>query len=160
VAVTIGTVLSAIGGIGSGTNTIAPWASSFKINRIRIWASPEDASAVTTNILWTVATAHNVKDEVKDRTIPSSAGVIAALEERPPKNSLASFWLDNGASGTLFQLSIAKGSVIDLHVSFTLANGFAATSQSAAGASAGGTYYTHLDGVGGVLNPVGRHTIL
>jgi hypothetical protein len=158
--ITCSNIFAAIGCIGTAANTIAPVASSFIIRSIKIWTSPQDSIPATTAIQWSAVASNFNKDEVRDDTLPASAGVTRSLIARPPKQALASFWNDDGATVAIFSIYCPKGSIVDLRVSFTLPNTFTATSLSYTGAVAGTFYYAYLDGHSGNLATTGRATAL
>jgi hypothetical protein len=159
--VTGSTILAAIGAIGIATSTIAPIASSFLVRSVKIWSSPQDAIGTSTSVTWSATGFSNIqKDQVDDDTIPAAAGTTRQVVARPPRMTLASFWLDNAFTATLFQVYCPKGSILDFRVSYTLCNVFTATSLSRTGAVAGTFYYSYLDGASGKLEVIGRATAL
>jgi len=152
-------LLGSLGGIGTGSTSVAFWATSFKILSVTVWPSASSSSAHSAQLEWLAGSSGQVPDESKDRSIPEGVTATGALVFTPPKFSLASFWLDNSADVDLFSIGCPVGSIIDLKVSFRLSNVLPASALTVTSASPGTVYYLALDGPGThVYTPVGLPT--
>lgn len=160
VAVTVGTLVGACGGIGTVSNsTIACWASSVRVRQVTIWPGTPSNNPNTTEIIWGQVGTSYTKDESKLATIPTGVTVDRPVSERPPKDSLASFWLSAATSGTVMTITCGPGSVVDVDLTFTLANNFASVNITGlAAVLVNVVYYLRLDGVGGKFVPLGLPT--
>jgi len=86
----------------------------------------------------------------------------ASLRYAPPVGSLASLWLDQSISGSLFKLSCPANTIIDILLDQQVLNDTspAAVGAAVAGATVGQVYVRALDSNGSVqLIPVGYPTI-
>jgi hypothetical protein len=121
VAITVGDILGAIGGIGTSATTVASIASAFQIQNIQIWAPPASQGSVATVQLEWAGSTNSPNVAVSDTS--SSVTTPARVSSRPPKNSQASFWQNiNISTAFLFQLTAPTGSIIDLTVRFVVNN--------------------------------------
>jgi len=170
VSVTGKTLCGALGCVGAGSvggvNTVCAFASTAKIHSIKIWnglsTSGLDSQA---EVIWYAdeLVPNIAKDTSRDSTQP--AGIVGkerCLVSRPPKNTLASDWirLSTAANAQLISISSLKGAVIDVDVSYTLANNYNGQVITTGSLPLVGTlYYLSLDGIGGNLQPVGMGTI-
>jgi len=157
VAVTGGTLAGALGGVCSVVNsTIVAWASSLKIHKITVWPG---TGTQNTEVQW-ANTGNYAKDDSFSELIPTGITVDHAIVSVPPRNSLAAFWQASaGYNTTLFNISAPSGSIVDIDISYTLANNLPGTSVAGYAVAALGTiYYGRLDGVGGKFTPVGVPT--
>jgi hypothetical protein len=138
-----GNFLGSLGVIGTVTNsTVATIASSFRLNRIEVWP----ASGGTCTVDWASATGYT-KDEMKDASLPSGVTVTKSLRFLPPKQSFAALWTNEvNSSVALFSMFAPTGSIIDVHVSYTICGVFAPLNISVATAVIGSSYYLALDG--------------
>jgi hypothetical protein len=161
VQVTIGQVMCAIGSICTIANsTVTSVASSIKLHKITIWpASTTAGAAQNAEVLW-INVGNFSKDESKSTAVPSGTTISDVIVDLPPKDSLACFWQASaGAASPLFSLTCPAGSIIDVDVSWTMSNNFAAVVQAGyAAATLGTLYYSRLDGVGGKFLPLGVPT--
>lgn len=158
-AINVGNILTSMGVVTSTTPFTSGTAvhSSFKLLMVRAWTSPQSSDAVTSYIQWLVESG-NVPDEEKVASVIPFVSGIGYLSERPPKNSLASFWWDSGAaSTTLFELFLPIGSFIDVYIQGRLTNELSPLASIALTTpTSSGVYYTALDGVStNTYTPVG-----
>jgi len=152
-------ILSSLGVVGTSSTTVTQWATSFKILSVTVWPSGSSSSFTNARLDWLSGTSGQVPDESKDRSIPEGITMTGALVFKPPRQSLASFWLDNLADPLLFSISCAVGSIVDLRVSFRLSNVLVANVRAVTSAVPGTVYYLALDGpASNVYTPVGLPT--
>jgi len=160
-SITVQDVVGAIGGIGYSTTSVGSWASSFKIDRVTVWPSLSGTVATGASLSWAAGTVGQEEDKVIDRTYPSGVTVTGAVSFRPPKQTLAGFWLEavDTDAFTLWTMDLTSGSVLDLTVSYTLCGKFFSTGIVVASAVAGEPYYLALDGpASNKIQPVGLPT--
>jgi hypothetical protein len=160
IAITVKDILGAIGGVALTTTTFTPFASAFKLHRVSIWPSVGSGES-SPQLSWAAGTASQVPDEARVDTIPSGVTVSRALHFRPPAASLASFWITSvNSSSSVFVVVAPVGSILDLEVSFRLANVVAPlTPITIIAGTAGSVYYLPLDGTAGGYTPIGLPTI-
>jgi hypothetical protein len=150
-------VLASMGFITTVANTTCqPWTSSFRVKKVVIWDAPNSSVAPVCFIYWNLATGTQIRDEEKNQILPEGVTVSKSIVSRPPKGSLAAMW-QTTSSLNLFTVSANTGSVLDLHVDFTLSNQFVSSAQSIGATSpVGSINYGWLDATsGGVWVPVG-----
>jgi len=83
--------------------------------------------------------------EVVRSAIGASGPAVQTLV--PAKNSTAGFWYGNASGATtLFQIASPVGSIVDVTVSFTFVNNYAASSYAVAAGVLGAFNYGYLDG--------------
>jgi hypothetical protein len=146
VNVTSAEVIGALGTICTVTNsTVRPWASSFRINSIKIWGSASSAAAQSERLFWSSGPGAQSRDWEVDKTVPEGLTVSGALVTRPPKGTLGALWQTSNAA-ILFVVALNVGSVLDMDVSFTLSNQFVSGTQTVATGVLGTIYYLYLDG--------------
>ncbi len=144
--VTVLELLGVCGGICTAANTtFKPWAGSVRIHSVRIYNGLSSTGYTLANLTWNVAADSYVPDEEWNQTFPEGTTTPGCLTFRPPKKSLASFWL-SGASGAVFSISASAGSVVDVDLSFRLSNQFTASTIPIATGTLGTIYYMCLDG--------------
>jgi len=151
-----------IGGVRIAANTISPIASAFKIKKVVIW--PPTGVSTPKPAVWSWNTSNSAfdKDTMIVETMPLGVSLTRPLVSTPPDQTLASFWYDSGQTGNIAVYSADVGSVLDMHVDFTLSTNipqFANITTTAAG-SAGVLYYLPLDGTGTKWTTIGRPTIV
>jgi hypothetical protein len=162
-SVTVADLAGACGGICSVVNTtVQPWASSIRLKQVTMYPASVSGSADVDNLVWSNGLTAFVKDEVKDTTIPTGITVPQRLTFRPTAKSLLADWIaTNGASGALFVLTANAGSVVDVHIDYTLTAGLAepATIHLSAATALGAIVYLALDGAASnEITPVGLPT--
>jgi len=144
VGVSSGQLAAACGGIATGSTTVTTWASSIKLHTVHVWP----ASGGFVSLFWTRGTGEFVPDDMKDATIPTGVTSTSMSRFSPPSLSLAGFWhnVDQVSTG-LFSISSTVGSVIDVHVTYTLTNQLPTMGNvTVTSASVGLPYYLALDG--------------
>jgi len=159
--VTVGTLFGAAGGICTVANsTIASMAAAIRVKRIKVWSGVVSTGAVNAEVTWQEVGTNFAPDSSKEVSVPEGITSEKVLSTRPPKGSLAAFWLPNNAStGVVCQITVQAGSVLDVQLEVCLGNNFsnlAITGYSAATLSS--VYYGRLDGVGGKFTPLGLPT--
>jgi hypothetical protein len=155
VPVTVTTLLGSLGVIGTSVTSTASMASSVRISHINVWP-PAGGTALAE---WGYAEGH-VKDAIKDSSLPTGITISKMLKFSPPPNLLASFWSNEvfGAQNIL-NLICSVGSVVDVHVSYTIAASFQNVLIPVATAVLGTVYYLALDGpTSNLYVPVGLPT--
>jgi len=139
----------ALGVMGTATNsTVRPWATSVRIHKITIWPSAGSNPPIAPGVEWG-AVSSTVKDEGKYTGLPYGITEERAMISRPPKKSVCSDWLSLQATGitTLFYITAPAGSIMDISLSYTLANVFVTSNAiTTATAVIGTVYYLALDG--------------
>jgi len=147
--ISIGNIIGILGVQGTVVNTTAASiASTFRVKKICVWPGLPFTAGSETNaeVIW-AGSAGTVKDLSIDRSIPGGVTVDRPFETSPPQGSLASFWQDGStASSTLFSITAFQGSVVDVHVTYTIRNNQAGQSFTVATAALGALYYLYLDG--------------
>jgi len=161
VNVTVGTLLGAMGGIGTIANsTVASMCSTVRVHRVTIWPPVATTGATNAEVVWFTEGSNFVKDESKESSLPSGITLERPAVCRPPAHSLASFWVTSAAAaGVVFQITCGTGSIVDVLLEGTLGNnignlavaGYAAVSLNV-------ITYGRLDGVGGKFTPLGLPT--
>ena len=162
-SITAKMILSALGGIVTVTNTtFVGFCSAFKLKKILIW--PAIGSPTFGTVDWAGGSYAGVSKE-KQVIYSVPTGVTTEpgpLEFSIPsfgkgENYIASAWIDSqGANAVMFDISCTVGSIIDVHLSYQLANEIPGVSQTLTGSgSLGGLGYMCLDGPGGVYTPNG-----
>jgi len=147
-SITAANVAAALGGTitVSGT-TVQAFASTFRIHSITVW--PTVQSVTSPEVIWVSPSTAIEKDEAKIRSIPAGVTVDRPLMSRPPKNTLCRDWINAGVVGnqTLFTLlNIPEGSIVDMSVSFTIANNVAAVAAVTTTTGLGSIVHLPLDG--------------
>jgi hypothetical protein len=149
VSVTNQDILGAIGGICTVANsTVRLWATSFKLNSVKMWPSANTTTTPTyTDIAWG-AGAYGSKDSELLKAVPGGCSVTGLVTFKPPKGSFATNWISNTISGNyvIFLLQCSVGSILDVDLSFTLCNQVAPANASIATGTLGNIYYLFLDG--------------
>jgi hypothetical protein len=143
-------VLGALGGICTVANSVVrSFGSSLKISKLIAWP-PASTTADVVFIDWDPqGSAQFVPDDSKVVTIPDGVSVSRALVFSPPRNSLASDWLNASAfspTNILFGMTAPTGTIIDLHVTYTLSNVSGGLNQSVVAGTLGQVYFLPLDG--------------
>jgi hypothetical protein len=150
VSVSMQDVFGACGGISTSSVGFKPWASSFKIKKIRAWpaeSATSDAEDIALN--WNTGFTGQVKDEIKSADVPRGVTVTKMVEFKPPAKSLCGDWVLATApnlTSNLFTLVGQPGTIIDLHISFTLVGAIQAGTITTASATTGVATYLALDG--------------
>jgi hypothetical protein len=151
VSVSVQDMLGALGGICSvGNSLLKPWSSSFKIHSVTAYPSTA-AAAPNENfcaLWWNAGPSFQQKDVEESKDIPQGVTMTAPVRFIPPPKTLAGDWLACTATGTtnIFSMFVSAGSIIDLHVSYTLSNQFIPATMSIATGVLGTIYYLALDG--------------
>jgi hypothetical protein len=152
VSVSVNDMLGALGGVCTVTNSaFKPWASSFRLKAVV--AFPSGSSSSTDNfaqLSWNSGLLPQQRDQLKTQDIPQGISVTKPVVFKPPKLTLAGDWVACTASVTanLFTIFADAGSIIDLHVDFTLSNTFIPGTISIGTGVLNSVYYLPLDGPG------------
>jgi len=137
------------GGIVSNTagTVFSPWCSSVRVRRVTIYEAPGAVGSVAANssLEWTALTTNNPDEVFSTSTIPYDRP--SKIVSRPPKNSLAAFWINSLSTLTViyFIVTLGAGSILDIEVDAILANNLGTNliSQTVT-ASSGVNYYRNL----------------
>jgi hypothetical protein len=136
------------GAVGTIVNSkVQPIASSLKVKKITVWPGG-DSTQQTAEILWNSPITTVEKDNTTVTSMPLNITVSAPFVSRPPKGTFARDWVNVNTNGSAFPFGIncPIGSVIDVHLVFTLANSYSVPSNTTVAAAAlGGFYYLALD---------------
>jgi len=139
-------VVSVAGTMGRVTNTsVTLLGYTAKLHKISFWTPPaSQGAAATVSIQWYNRDGTDLGPEMSDTT--NSTAFPAHLVARPPRGSLASFWLGT-AGTTMAVLTCPVGTVIDLDVTVQLST-VAGVSVAVGTAVVGTPYWISLDQVG------------
>jgi len=159
VSVSVADMLGALGGVAQSASIFRPWASSFRIHKVCAWPANSNTGADQSyfTLSWNSGLVPYQRDELKSEDLPEGATITRAVVERPPRGCLAGDWVASTASTTanLFTIQTSQGSIVDLHVSYTLPLAFTPGSLTTTSATTGQYYYLPLDGVASnTLKPV------
>ncbi len=147
--------------VASAATTTSRLIQGLKLKRVRIWGQPPSlgAAAVTASIEWSgggASAGFGPSWQVSD----TSQGITPAyVDARPPKGSLASFWINDVQTGNIaFTLTLPLGAVVDLHTVLVMKDTEAVTAgQTTSGATTGRVYGCYLASAN--LPPVGLTTL-
>jgi len=115
--------------------------AAVRVNKVRIY------TAVTCSLEWSSAYGPSSATIVQG-TSTTASGI---LEQKPPKNSLASYWSLTGSneSEVLMVVGLSTGDVIDVDYSIVLMDQEAPVNVTTAGSgTVGQLYRSYLDGPG------------
>jgi len=159
-SMTVQGLLNMCGGYISVVNsTFRPWASSVKIHKITIWPPSQTGDYSVSDIWWANGFSSFIPDKESIRPIPADITASAALEFTPPKDSLASNWLNANLTTTAVAVVQSNaGAVIYIDVSFTLTNVNTSGSQTVATGALGQAYYLSPDPATFQLRPIALST--
>lgn len=141
-----GDLIAACGNIAVLTTSLYAIAATAKLNSIRIWSPPaSQGSNVTCSVNW-FGGPQSPNVNVSDTTVSVTAP--AQIFTKPPRMSLASFWVTEATSTDLFDITAPSGSIIDVSISFIFTDSVVGTSvnSTVSGKSVGQIYYAGLDG--------------
>jgi len=137
--------------------TSARFFTSVKVRQVEIWgAMASDLVPVTASVEFTRYGYSGSKKEIHSDTSMGSTRP-AYVSARPSKDSLARMWTSTTSetSTEVFNVSCPDNSIIDVHISFVIANGEPASSgPNPTGASTGKIYYCPLSGASSETLPV------
>jgi hypothetical protein len=155
--------LGALGNIASATTTLRNLATAFRIHSVTLWLAGT-GTGVNAFIDWSnSATLAISPDYAIDKMTPDGVTDTGAMVFKPPAKSLAGFWIANSMSGGsgVFAVTAIAGSVLDLDISYCLANVYGTSSVTVTGpATVGNMYYLALNGPAtNTIVPVGLTTI-
>jgi hypothetical protein len=119
--VTLGSLLTSVGGWASSSTTFHGWASSIRLHRISIWPALSSSVSAPVELVWFSPISGVGKDDVKGLDLPSGISVSSASVYVPPPKTLCADWM-SGSDASLLSLSSPVGSIVDVSVSFTLTN--------------------------------------
>lgn len=152
-------IIGACGGICTVANSkLTPWASSFLLKCIRCWPGTSSTGYEDVVIRWAAYNSIGTKDSKLERAIPQGLTSTGALEFRPPKNTVATWW-QVANSSVLLVISCAPGSILEMDIDFTLSNTFVTTDATIATGTLASVYYLPLDGATAhTITPLGLPT--
>jgi len=146
--ITVGNLIGICGALGTVTNaTVASIASSVKLRKIDIWPSEDTSTQHNPEISFSTNYG-TTSDRSKSKSIPLGISVTGAMSARPKRDTLAALWQNSSTTSSTLGViyDLPAGSVVDVHVSFTLRNTQAGVSYTVATAVLGTMYYLYLDG--------------
>lgn len=155
VSISISEMLGSIGGICTVANSaLTCWTSSFRIHKVTVYPPVSTTTTYQNYLDWATEPSGYYPDSSKSYVAPSGVTIPKPMVFKPPKNSLASYWLNStGAVATsknLFAMVLQAGAIVDLTVEQTLPVVFSADTQLVQLSITTGTlktvYYTPLDG--------------
>ncbi len=169
VPVTVSRIASVLGMAVATATTAFPLVYSFRVRRVRVWASNTTNIPSGLRFIWRGSGGSADFGEDKEYNSESlSQTQPAYIDAVPPPNTAPSFWFngDSDLSTTVFSFqatSMSSGSistsqiVLDLTVDMTLNNNLGTNFAAATvvGQTAGNIIYNALDGSGGALLPLG-----
>ena len=139
-------IIGACGGICTVANSkLTPWASSFLLKCIRIWPGLSSTAYEDCIVRWAAYNSIGTKDSKLERAVVQGNTLSGALEFRPPKNTVATWWQVANAS-VLLVISCSPGSIVEMDVEFTLSNTFVTSDATIATGTLASVYYLPLDG--------------
>ncbi len=151
-SITFANLVGALGSICTVAATkVRTWASSIKIDWVKIWL-PGNVTGGPDYCFIDWAASGNINfvpDYSKIMTLPDGVSVTGHLTFAPPKESLASMWLNTAnlsASGAVLGITCPVGSIIDISMMYTLGNVSGGLDVTIASGSVGTIYYLALDG--------------
>jgi hypothetical protein len=157
-------LIGTLGGICTVANTtIQNWASSLKVNHLRVWPSMSASGVESVVVDWVAGPSGFVPDRADTVINVMGSTIPHSLTFTPPRNSLAGDWLNTAAvssSANIFNLTFPSGCVWELDVTITLGMVNSTTTTTFAASVATGTlgniYYLALDGTSSnKIAPVG-----
>jgi hypothetical protein len=145
-ALTAPGLLAAAGNVCTvANNTVTSFFGTVKINSIEMWSPPAaQGSSVTCSCDW-AGYQNSPNQEVSDTSV--SVSTPAHIRAVPPRQSLASFWVNEAlGTGTICQLIAPTGTIIDVDLSLILQDDEEpATATGVATGTLGSIYYLSLD---------------
>ncbi len=158
-SITQANLIGIAGGVCTVANTtLSLIGNTVSVKRVSIWSPPSaQGQAVTCSVEWTSAVAAGGRMIERSDTSVSTA-MPAQVHARPPKGSLASFWLGSG-SDSVFVITAPAGSIIDVHAVHVLEDAAGANlTYAVAAATLGDLYWLPLDGSTDLYTPVSLRT--
>jgi hypothetical protein len=160
-----GNLVGALGVVGTVTNsTVVALASSIRLHSLHIWNGISATNALRSEVVWaTPSGGVFTKDDSTMESVPTGVTQDTVAVFRPPRNSVWSDWFSAGtvgsASSVIFTITVPVGSIIDMSVSWTMANNIGATSISGlTTVTLGSVYWLALDGTTAQMPPLGVPT--
>jgi NADH:ubiquinone oxidoreductase subunit 6 (subunit J) len=107
---------------------------------------------------WSPSLTPFIRDDTKDFSIPDGITVTGPVRLVPPKNSLLSDWMQAGAASAtagitvLNIVSMPMGTIIDVHISYTIAAQMPPLEVTTLGSTLGNVYYMPFDVMSKCLN--------
>jgi len=132
----------------TAANGVTDW-SGVLLTKIKVWSTTNLATFVSNSVEWQ-SRYGPTKEDTSSGTFSSPAYLVT----RPPPQSLSSFWSNTKDATTLnevlFYLTAPSGSIVDIHITFTMASGARTSNEcllvTAIGAPTSNTnYYNDLD---------------
>lgn len=147
-SITVANLLGSLGVIGKVSNSsVVAVMSSVKLDHIKVWSSASSSTLSTAAVDWSAGQSSQVPDENVDDTIPQGTSVPSGLLFKPPRSSLASFWITSAdSSAVLFKITVQAGSIVDVQCSYRMCDTISPLSITVATAVVGAMYYLALDG--------------
>ncbi len=146
--------------VATAATTTARLCQGMRLKRVEIWGQPPalGAAAVTCSCEWTGGSTYGFGPSWS--IADTSSGIEPChIKTRPPKDSIASFWINNLTHDTtLFSITVPVGATIDLTIQMVLIDTESPTTgQSTTGATVGRVYGCYLTSAN--LPPVGLTTL-
>jgi len=163
--VTRGSMATTFGVIVTVANTtLVAWASTYRITKIVIWPAAGSSPILEFPTGGTAEQALQ-RETMRNSTMPTGITMDRPLVWRPSRKSYLSSWQVANANPTdvLFTLSLAVGTVMDVHSVFTIASGVGMGIPYGASTTStvplGTVAYMPID-TGNKIQPIGLSTIL
>jgi hypothetical protein len=151
--------------INPTTTTAIPLVSAYKIRRVHIWGPPAaDLTPVTVSIEFVQGTGNTGARPSVYSDISVGATRNAHVSAAPPLKSATSQWQNvqqtggMPSTGAQFILNGPQSSIVDVELSFVLANGETPTPLFPTTGTVLGVACLSLDGIAGSLIPVSYAT--
>lgn len=157
-AITSDDIITSVGAMCTVANsTLTSIAMAFRLRFVEVWATYDlgvNGSFCSVAFDQTRMPGMQFSDVSVNPTRP--VHVFA----RPPKDSLASFWINNGSSATsMFSISAPPGAIVDICVDYVIQDPDTINStktRTVITATLGRMYYTWLDSGSVWLRPIGH----
>jgi hypothetical protein len=117
-------LIAIFGGLYTGGGSVRVSAKSAKIHSVEAWAPPPSVgSSATLSLKWQSnpgggGPGVSSLREVSDTTL-STAFPLHILA-KPPRQTLASFWLDYAAANEIFEMDVPVNTIIDIVMSHVI----------------------------------------
>jgi len=161
--ITGGNLAGVTGGLCSTANSVVTCpASSMRVHKVTIWPAAQSAPTNPPEVVWFSPITVMERDESKESVLPAGITVDRAMVSKPPRNTLCADWFATvtAANQPMFGLlNLASGSIVDVHLSWSLSNNLLGVDRSVATATIKTWYYLYLDGsTTHFMQPIGKPT--
>ncbi len=143
--ITRGDLLNFMVGNAASSSTFVRISASVLLTQVQIWGIGTASGHSTVSLEW--KGPYLPSTEISDTGNPMRPAHVVGT---PPKNSFAELWSCSGFQETdvLFEATLNTGDVLDLHVTYVIADGSAVSVPTGAPAIGPGIFYTSLGTAG------------